>query len=141
MTQEKLSDFGALILRVGLGIVFIAHGQLKVLVFGLPHAAEVFIGHGIPGWTVYPVAFIELVGGTMLILGLATRLVSPLLLCIAFGAGWVHIGNGWNYTSPPNGGWEYGMFLAVASAAVALLGPGSFTISSFITRLNSKKQT
>ena len=76
----------------------------------------------------------------MLILGLGTRLVAPLLLCIGFGAGWVHIDNGWNYTSPPNGGWEYGMFLAVASAAVALLGPGSFTISSLIARLNSKKQ-
>ncbi len=81
MTQEKLSDYGALILRTGLGIVFIAHGQLKVLVFGLPRAAEVFIDHGVPGWTVYPVAFIEIVGGTLLILGLGTRLVAPLLLC------------------------------------------------------------
>lgn len=140
MTEKRLADFGALILRTGLGIVFIAHGQLKVLVFGLPHAAEVFISHGVPGWTVYPVAFIEIAGGTLLILGLGTRLVAPLLLCIGFGAGWVHIGNGWNYTSPPNGGWEYGMFLAVASAAITLLGPGSFTISSLIARLNSKNQ-
>ena len=103
MTEEKLSDIGKLILRVGLGIVFIAHGQLKVFVFGLPHAAEVFIGHGVPGWTAYPAAFIEIVGGTMLILGLGTRLAAPLLFCIGFGAGWVHIQNGWNYTSPPNG--------------------------------------
>ena len=138
MTEDKLSDLGALILRVGLGIVFIAHGHLKVFVFTLPHTVEVFIGHGVPGWTAYPVAFIELVGGTMLILGLGTRLVSPLLFCVAFGAGWVHIDNGWNYTSPPNGGWEYGMFLAVASAAVTLLGPGSFTLSRLIATLRKQ---
>ena len=94
MTDEKLADLGALILRVGLGIVFIAHGQLKVLVFGLDRAVEVFTGHGVPGWTAYPVAFIEIVGGTMLILGLGTRLVTPLLFCIAFMAGWVHVDNG-----------------------------------------------
>jgi putative oxidoreductase len=133
MTEEKLANLGTLILRVGLGIVFIAHGQLKVFVFGLAHAAEVFIGHGVPGWTAYPVAFIEIVGGIMLITGFGTRLVSPLLFCIAFMAGWVHLDNGWNYTSPPNGGWEYGMFLAVASAAVALLGPGSHTLPNMIT--------
>lgn len=57
--------------------MFIVHGQLKVFVFGLPHAAEVFVGHGLPGWTVYPAAAIELVGGTMLILGIGTRLASP----------------------------------------------------------------
>lgn len=134
MTEEKLSDLGRLILRVGLGIVFIAHGQLKVFVFGLSHAAEVFIGHGLPGWTVYPAAAIELVGGTMLILGIGTRLASPLLFCIAFGAGAVHFGNGWNYTSPPNGGWEYGIFLAVAAAAVGLLGAGSYTLPNFMGR-------
>jgi len=135
MTEEKFADLGKLILRVGLGIVFIAHGQLKVFTFGLAHASEVFIGHGIPGWFAGPTAFVEIVGGTMLILGLKARIVSPLLFCVGFGAGWVHIGNGWNYTSPPNGGWEYGMFLAVASAAVFCLDSGSLTLSRLITRL------
>ena len=139
MTEARLSDIGVLILRVGLGIVFIAHGHLKVFVFTLPHAAEVFIGHGIPGWTAYPVAFIEIVGGIMLVLGIGTRLVSPLLFCVGFGAGWVHIQNGWNYTSPPNGGWEYGMFLAVVAAAVTFLGPGSFTLANLVTRLKNRK--
>jgi putative oxidoreductase len=135
MTEQRLSDLGKLILRVGLGMVFMAHGHLKVFVFGLTHASEVFIGHGVPGWTVYPVAFIEIFGGALLILGLKTRLIAPLLCCVGFGAGWVHIQNGWNYTSPPNGGWEYGMFLALVSAAITLIGPGALTVDQAIKRI------
>ena len=73
MTEEKLSDIGKLILRVGLGIVFIAHGQLKVFVFGLPHAAEVFIGHGVPGLTAYPAANKYLCGFAARIILISSR--------------------------------------------------------------------
>jgi putative oxidoreductase len=134
MTHEDLSEFGKLILRVGLGVVFMAHGHLKVFVFTLPNAAENFVNLGVPGWTVYPVAAIELLGGALLILGIQTRLIAPLLVCIGFGAGWVHVENGWNYTSPPNGGWEYGMFLSLVAAAVTLLGPGRYTLMSLMSR-------
>jgi putative oxidoreductase len=36
----------------------------------------------------------------------------------------VHSGNGWVHTSP-GGGWEYPVFLTVASIAVWLLGEGA----------------
>jgi putative oxidoreductase len=130
----KLEGLGKLLLRAGLGVVFMAHGHLKIFVFTLPNAAQNFENFGIPGWTVYPVAAIELIGGALLVLGLGTRLIAPLLICIGFGAGWVHVENGWNYTSPPNGGWEYGMFLALVSAAVALLGSGPYTLRSLVSR-------
>lgn len=136
MDQKALTSFGLLVLRVGLGCVFMAHGHLKIFVFTLPNAAQNFVNFGIPGWTVYPVAFIELVGGALLVLGLGTRLIAPLLVCIGFGAGWVHVDNGWNYTSPPNGGWEYGMFLSLVAVAVTLLGPGPYSLSGIISRRN-----
>ena len=138
MNQEKLTALGLLILRVGLGIVFMAHGHLKIWVFGLPNAAQNFVNFGIPGWTAYPVAYIELIGGAMLVAGLATRPIAFLLIFIGFGAGWVHVENGWNYTSKPNGGWEYGMFLSVVSVAVTLLGPGSWSLSSRLSRSRTK---
>jgi len=139
LNQEKLSALGLLLLRVGLGIAFVAHGHLKIFVFTLPNAAQNFINFGIPGWTAYPVAFIELVGGCMVVLGLGTRFIAPLLACVGFGAGWVHIANGWNYTSPPNGGWEYGMFLALVATSVALLGAGPYSLSEILRRRRNQK--
>ena len=42
MSEEKRLDVGLLILRVSLGIVFIAHGYLKVFTFGIKNAMAVF---------------------------------------------------------------------------------------------------
>jgi putative oxidoreductase len=39
----------------------------------------------------------------------------------------VHIPNGWVF-SAPNGGWEYPVFLAIASAVQALLGDGALAL-------------
>jgi len=136
MNEDKNSDLGLLILRVSLGIVFIAHGWLKVFTFGLERGYQVFEAHTIwhinmvPGWFVYPAAFIEWVGGFMLILGLKTRLALPFLAAVAFGAGAVHFENGWNYTSKPDGGWEYGIFLFLCCVALWLTGPGRIRLGA-----------
>ncbi len=69
MTEEKQLNVGLLILRVTLGIVFIAHGYLKVFTFGIRHAMEVFEAHTIwhinmiPGWFAPAAAVIEWTGG------------------------------------------------------------------------------
>ena len=138
MTREKQLDVGLLVLRVSLGIIFIAHGYLKVFTFGLKHAMEVFEAHTvwhinmIPGWVALPSAAIEWVGGILLILGVKTRLITPFLAAVAFGAGAVHFENGWNYTSKPDGGWEYGIFLCLCCIVVFLVGPGKYTLTQFM---------
>jgi len=138
MTEEKQRDVGLLILRVSLGIVFIAHGYLKVFTFGIKHAMEVFEAHTvwniimIPGWFAPAAAVIEWVGGALLILGVKTRLITPFLGAVAFGAGAVHFENGWNYTSKAEGGWEYGIFLFVSCVVVYLVGPGKYTLTQFM---------
>ena len=136
MNEEKNNDLGLLILRVSLGIVFIAHGWLKVFTFGLDRGYQVFEAHTIwhinliPGWFIYPAAAIEWIGGIMLILGVRTQWALPLLAGVAFGAGAVHFENGWNYTSKPDGGWEYGIFLFVCCVALWLTGPGKIRLGN-----------
>jgi putative oxidoreductase len=49
MNDQSLTKYATFILRVSLGIMFIAHGLLKVLVFTLPGTAQFFEGVGFPG--------------------------------------------------------------------------------------------
>lgn len=113
----------SLILRIGLGIVFIAHALLKPLVFTFAGTVRFFESHGFPGWTVYPVFAAELVGGVLLVIGLFTRPVALALLPVMVGAFLVHRPNGWKFDAP-GGGWEYVAFLTCALVALAFLGDG-----------------
>lgn len=119
--------YAALMLRLGLGVMFLAHGLLKVLVFTLPGTVGFFEQVGFPGWTAYIVTFAEIIGGVLLIAGVAVRTVSIALLPVLLGALYVHFGAGWLFTNP-NGGWEYPAFLVIATIAQALLGPGKFAL-------------
>ncbi|KYG97005.1 DoxX family protein [Paenibacillus sp. SEL1] len=73
------------IMRVALGILFLAHGIAKFQM-GLGNVAGWFASIGVPGFLGYVVAVIELVGGIALILGLLTRYVSGLLVIVLIGA-------------------------------------------------------
>lgn len=119
------SDYAAVVLRIALGIMFIAHGLLKVVVFTLPGTVGFFESVGFPGWSAYVVTFAEIGGGVLLLSGIATRAVSLALLPVLLGATYVHLGNGWVFSNA-NGGWEYPAFLAVMLLVQALLGPGRF---------------
>ena len=79
------NEVGALVLRVVLGIIFLAHGAAKFQ-GGIENIAGWFDSIGLPGGLAYIVATIELVGGIALILGLGTRIVSALIGLIMVGA-------------------------------------------------------
>ena len=121
------TDYAALVLRVGMGTMFVAHGLLKILVFTLPGAAGFFEQVGFPGWMAYVVTFAEIGGGVLLLAGIGVRTVSLALIAVLTGALVVHFGNGWVFSNP-NGGWEYPAFLIIASVVQALLGPGRFAV-------------
>jgi len=127
MKSIDTSIYAALVLRIALGTMFVAHGLLKLLVFTLPGTAEFFAAVGFPGWLAYPVTFAEISGGALLILGVQTRAVALALLPVLLGAISVHFANGWAYTNA-NGGWEYAAFLSAASVAQALLGDGAYAL-------------
>ena len=127
MNNTDTQAIGALILRVSIGMVMIAHGLLKVMVFTLPGTAQFFDSVGFPGWSAYPVTFIEIAGGVLLISGIATRWVSLTLIPVLLGATSVHFGAGWVFSNA-NGGWEYPAFLTAALIVQALLGPGAYAL-------------
>lgn len=120
-------DLAALILRVSLGVMFIAHALLKIMVFTLPGTVQFFASVGLPGWMAYVVTFAELVGGIALIAGIYTRQVAFALVPILLGAFYVHSGNGWLFTSE-NGGWEYPLFLVTATVVQGLIGSGRYVV-------------
>lgn len=123
------APYGAFALRVSLGIMFIAHGLiLKYFTFTLGGTAQFFESIGYPGFLAYVVFAAETLGGLALIVGFQTRLVSFALIPILIGAVMVHAPNGWLFNAE-GGGWEYPVFLIVASVAQGLLGGGAFAIT------------
>ena len=120
---------GIALLRVALGVMFLAHSiVLKLLTYGLEGTAQFFVGVGLPGWLAYATFLAEALGGALLVLGIFTRLVALALTLPLIGAiVWVHGANGWVFTAP-NGGWEYPAYLLVLCLAQALLGPGAYAL-------------
>ena len=135
MKREQQIEYAALILRLALGSMFLAHGLLKIMVFTLPGTAQFFDSVGFAGWMAYPVTLLEIVGGSLLILGVATRWIAIALIPVLLGALFVHVGNGWLYTNA-NGGWEYAAFLIVASVVQAILGDGAHSLRHFVPSFN-----
>lgn len=125
MIDSRTAPYAALVMRLALGIMFLAHGLTKVLVFTPAGTVGFFQSIGFPGFLAYPVMAFEVIGGLMLVLGVYTRWVAALAVIQLFVASTVHFANGWSFTNP-NGGWEYPIYLAVTALVVALLGEGAF---------------
>lgn len=128
MSSDRRFDAASLILRTGLGVMFIAHALLKVFVFTLPGTVKFFESVGLPGAFAYLTVAVELTGGAALILGVYTRVVAFALIPVLLGATWVHAGNGWLFTAQ-NGGWEYPAFLTLVAAVVGLVGGGRYAVN------------
>jgi putative oxidoreductase len=128
------APYAALVLRLSLGIMFVAHALLKVFVFTLSGTVGFFESVGFPGWLAYLTIAAELIGGALLILGVYARWVALALVPILLGALQVHLGNGWVF-SAEGGGWEYPAFLAAASLVQALLGDGAYALRPTERRL------
>ena len=127
--NTSTAPYGAFLLRISLGIMFIAHSiVLKYFTYSLAGTAQFFESLGYPPFLAYVVFAAEALGGIALILGVQTRIVSFALIPILIGALMVHLPNGWVF-SAKGGGWEYPVFLIVASAVQGLLGGGAFAVT------------
>jgi len=127
MNDQQLTAHGAFVLRITLGVMFLAHAAQKVFVFTVPGTVGFFASLGLPAAVAYFTIAAETLGGIALLLGVRTRIVASVLVFVLAGASWAHLGNGWAFTSP-KGGWEYPVFLTLSAVAQALLGAGSFAL-------------
>jgi putative oxidoreductase len=130
MTTEPQSlRAGATLLRIALGVMWISHAWFKISAFGVAGFAGWLDSLGLPGFMAGPVIALELVGGALILAGVYARYVSIALLPVLAVASWVHLPNGLIFSNA-NGGWEYPVFLMVASVVHALIGDGALALKS-----------
>lgn len=123
--SNVLYDTACLVMRLALAVVFVAHGWQKVYVWTLDGTAERFADMGVPApdITAPGVAMLELVGGGLLGLGIATRFVAACLAgAMASALLLVHAENG---VFVIDNGFELVLVLAAGCVVVVLLGPGA----------------
>ncbi|HEV2593781.1 MAG TPA: DoxX family protein [Sphingomicrobium sp.] len=128
MIDSITAPYGALILRVCLGIMFFAHAMLKIRVYKLPGTVAYFKSLGLPGWLAYVTIMIELGGCVCLILGIMPRYIALLLIPLIVGTiVTVHGKKGWLFSNP-DGGWEYPAFWSAALLIQFLVGDGIWAL-------------
>ncbi|KAA0972083.1 DoxX family protein [Aureimonas fodinaquatilis] len=129
MIDQRTAPYAATILRVSLGILFLAHAGLKLFFFTPAGTAQFFGSLGLPGFLAYIVIAVELIGGIALILGYHARVAALALIPILLGAVvTVHGPAGFFFTNP-GGGWEFLALWIAGLAAVALLGEGAYAVT------------
>lgn len=129
MLDTRTAPYGLAILRIALGVMFIAHALMKYFTFTIPGFAGFLGSLGYPTFLAWPIFLAELLGGIALVVGFQARWVSLALLPVLIGATLVHAPNGWAFAAP-NGGWEYPAFLVVASLTHVLAGDGAWALKT-----------
>ncbi|MBR0681112.1 DoxX family protein [Roseomonas eburnea] len=125
---KTTTPYSAFLLRVSLGLLFLAHGGLlKLATFGLSGTMGFFGSLGYPPVFGAIVAFAEVGAGIALIAGVGVRIVSLLAQPILIGATLQHLPAGWVF-SRQGGGWEFPAFWTVALLVQAGLGAGAWAL-------------
>jgi putative oxidoreductase len=128
--HPPFSAYGATLLRVTLGGLFLVHGLTKLLLFTPAGTVAYFQSLGLPGPLAYVSITLELLLAVVLILGIYARWLGllgvPLLLGTIIS---VHGGNGFGFANP-GGGWEYPALWALLLVVQFLIGDGALALKS-----------
>lgn len=134
------ADLGLLILRVGIGVIFIIHGWPKIkggpeMWENLGGAMEVFGITFLPHFWGFMVALSEFVGGILIVLGAFTRVFSLLLFITMVVAANTHLAKGEGFS-----GAEYAIALGIIMLSLFFIGSGRFSFSFIIRRKKPKEK-
>ncbi|MFC7520250.1 DoxX family protein [Xanthomonas populi] len=128
LASPPTAAYGAALVRISLGVLFLAHGLTKLLVFTPAGTVAYFQSLGLPGALGYLTIALELGLGLSLLLGIYARWVAllgvPLLLGTIVS---VHGANGFGFSNP-GGGWEYPALWTVLLVVQSLLGDGALAL-------------
>lgn len=121
---DRLQPLALLVMRLALGAVMVGHGYHAVF-GGLHHYVQLVTSHGLPAWTAYLSAFIEFLGGLLVLLGLFTR-CAAFAICIDLSVAIARV----NFHNGLMGDHGYELPLALAALAFGLVffggGPIAF---------------
>ena len=141
--KDQLPKLGLFVLRAVIGLVFAGHGWRK---FFADDAAKVFenlrafaaylesVKVPAPEATAWFVATVYLLGGLLLLLGVASRLQAALLACVIGTATfYVHLGQGFfqKVVSGQIAGAEYALVMLAGCVCLALAGGGMLELFPF----------
>ncbi|RVW06312.1 DoxX family protein [Rhodococcus spongiicola] len=131
MNSATFRDVTLLLGRIGIGVIFIAHGWQKFFDLGISGTQAMFTDMSVPLADIAAIiaATFELVGGVALLIGFAARIAGVLLFLVMLGAFWfVHVGNG---IFVVDGGYELVLALGAGSLMIAGVGAGRFSVDAF----------
>jgi len=133
---EKMKPYVGLLLRIGLGVIFLYHGYHKV--FGAEaHLGTSWNPHGMPIFMQVMVAWGEFLAGLGFLTGVLTWGAALGIILLMSGAiATVHGKNGFNMM---NHGYEYNFALITMCLALIASGPGKFSLPLFQCKAKEQK--
>jgi putative oxidoreductase len=140
MWRNERVGLGLLVLRLGLGAVFVAHGSVKLFGGHLSFIQEMLtiVGVTLPNSLLLLVAIVELLGGLALISGFLARpfaaiLAAEMLVTVVI----FHAAQGFFIVALPNAplayGFEFHVVLISGLLCIALAGPGALALGSRVS--------
>lgn len=136
--QDVGTDVGLLVLRVGLGLVFLGHGLQKLGWFeggGYPTdmvSQKAFLelfGYSSVGFLAWVITLTEVGAGLSLLLGLVNPLGAAAVIGVMFQAVAGYQWDGGLFgTTDGTGGYEFSLVILLAATALGFTGPGRFSV-------------
>lgn len=131
---DALAPYSYPLIRFVAGATLIPHGWGKLIGGGVAGTAGLMSSLGLePAYVlaIY-IGLLELVGGTLLAIGLLTRLVAIQVVgFMAVAAFYVHWPNGYLWT---DGGFEYPLFWGAVALAITIRGGGRLSVDRALGR-------